>query len=254
MIPAHVKIIACATVIEELRPLLPDGVQVQSLEFGLHLKPDELRRSLQRAIDATSEATETIILGYGLCSHAVIGLHSDSCTLIVPRVDDCIAIFLGSRKAYQREARREPGTYYLTRGWIEAGDTPFKEHKKLASRYGQQRADRMAALTLKNYTRLVYINTCQSDLERDHEYCRQASARFGLRYEEIDGATTLIEKMIHGPWDDEILVIPPGRAIHYQDFALAATDSKNHETSMFPKSESHLPNQEKGMHGVEIIE
>ena len=212
------KIIACATVIEEMLPLLPPQVQTQRLDFGLHLRPEGLRRSLQEAIDVAATTADTIILGYGLCSQAVVGLYSNVCTLVVPRVDDCISIFLGSRVAYQEQASREPGTYYLTKGWIEVGDSPFEEYKKLVERYGEHKADRMIRLTLKNYTRLAFINTGDHDLARYREYARQASDKFGLRYEEIDGATTLIKKMLFGPWDDEIVVVPPGRAIRYQDF------------------------------------
>jgi hypothetical protein len=212
------KVIACPTVIEDLLPILPAGVRTQTLDFGLHLKPAELKRSLQEAIDLSADWAETLILGYGLCSQAVIGLHSAVCTLVVPRVDDCIGIFLGSSSAYRRQVRREPGTYYLTKGWIEAGDTPFEEHKRLIEKYGAARADRMTRLMFRNYTRLAFINTGQRDLERYREYTRDAGAKFGLRYEEIDGAPGLIRKMLYGPWDEEILVVPPGRAIEYRDF------------------------------------
>jgi hypothetical protein len=213
------KVIACATVIEDLLPLLPAEVRTQTLDFGLHLRPAELKRSLQKAITASEDWAETLILGYGLCSQAVIGLRSAACTLVVPRVDDCIAIFLGSCSAYRREVRREPGTYYLTKGWIEAGDTPFEEHSRLVEKYGPARAGRMTRLLFRNYTRLVFINTRQDGLDRYRAYTREQGARFGLRYEEIDGEPTLLHKMLYGPWDEEILVVPPGRTIAYEDFA-----------------------------------
>ena len=63
--------------------------------------------------------------GYGLCSQGVIGVRANDCTLVVPRVDDCIAIFLGSASAYKKQSRTEPGTYYLTKGWIEVGESPL---------------------------------------------------------------------------------------------------------------------------------
>jgi len=56
---------------------------------------------------------------------AVVGLHATTATVVVSRSDDCIAIFLGSCAAYKQQARHEPGTYYLTKGWIEVGDSPF---------------------------------------------------------------------------------------------------------------------------------
>ena len=66
---------ACATVIEEMLPLMPEGMQHQVFDFGLHINPDRLRRALQEAIDAVSGQFDTIILGYGMCSQAIIGIQ-----------------------------------------------------------------------------------------------------------------------------------------------------------------------------------
>ena len=212
------KVIACATVIEEMLPLLPPGVEHQVLDFGLHVNPESLKRALQDAIDASAPQTDTIVLGYGLCSQAVVGLRANGCTLVVPRVDDCIAIFLGSGAAYRQQHHVEPGTYYLTKGWIEAGDGPFAEHDRLVVRYGQEKAAWVTQQMLKNYTRLVLINTGQYELEHYRAYARRTAARFGLRYEEIPGSTTLIRKMVYGPWDDEFVVVPPGQTIRHEHF------------------------------------
>ncbi len=223
--PAHrLKVIACATVVEEMHPLLPADVQVQILDFGLHLRPDHLTRALQEAIDASPDTVDTIILGYGLCSRAVVGLRASYCTLVVPRVDDCIAIFLGSRDAYHRQASQEPGTYYLTKGWIEVGDTPFEECKRMAARYGEERAMRMTRLMLKNYTRLAFINTGQTNIERYRAYARQTSEQFGLRFEELEGSPALVKKLLCGPWDDDFVVAPPGHVITFDDFARSPRD------------------------------
>ncbi|MEW5959712.1 MAG: DUF1638 domain-containing protein, partial [Chloroflexota bacterium] len=195
---ARTKVVACATVIEEMLPLLPSGMQVEVLDFGLHLHPEKLRASLQATIDAAGATADTIILGYGLCSLAVVGLTATDCTLVVPRVDDCIAIFLGSAAAYKQQASREPGTYYLTKGWIEAGDSPFEEYERLVERYGPERAERMIKLTLKNYTRLAFIDAGRYEQDRYREYTQRTAQQFGLRYEEIPGSDALIKKMIYG--------------------------------------------------------
>ncbi len=219
---ARTKVIACATVIEEMQPLMPADMQRQVLDFGLHLRPGELTKALQAAIDQSTDA-DLILLGYGQCSRAVIGLKASHATLVVPRVDDCIAIFLGSRSAYQTQASKEPGTYYLTKGWIEVGDSPFEEYRRLSERYGEQKALRMIRLMLKNYTRLAFINTGAYELERYREYARQTAERFGLRFEEIEGAPSLVHKLLFGPWDDEIIVCPPGQTITYEMFAPPST-------------------------------
>ncbi len=222
---ARRHIIACATVIEEMLPFLPADMPYEVLDFGLHLKPQELKRILQEKIDEASQMAEVIVLGYGLCSMAVVGLRATTATLVVSRSDDCIAIFLGSCAAYKRQASQEPGTYYLTKGWIEVGDSPFSEHEKLVEKYGEAKALRMMRLTLKNYTRLAFINTGDYNLESYRDYARRNSEKFELRYEEIDGSPMLIKKMIAGPWDDEFVVVSPGETITYEMFTRSAHTS-----------------------------
>jgi len=227
MAMSRTKVVACATVIEEMLPMLPDGMTYEILDFGLHLTPEKLRHKLQATIDAASGEADTIILGYGLCSMAVVGLKAGDCTLVVPRVDDCIAIFLGSHAAYKQQASQEPGTYYLTKGWIEVSDTPFEEYDRLVERYGTERADRMIKLMLKNYTRLAFIDTGQYEQERYREYAQRMAERFELRYEEIPGSTALIKKMLFGPWDDDFVIARPGDTISYADFKTTATTMCN---------------------------
>jgi len=219
MDPARTLVMACATVIEELRPLLPPGMAHQVFDFGLHVNPQNLRHTLQAAIEAVDEQYGTILLGYGLCSLAIVGLKARHARLVVPRVDDCIAIFLGSTAAYRRQARSEPGTYYLTKGWIEAGDTPFEEHEALIRKYGRERATRMTQLLLKNYRRLAFIDTGQYEIERYRAYAKTKAEAFGLRFEEIEGSPSLVRKMVSGPWDDEFVVVAPGETVRYTDFA-----------------------------------
>ncbi len=212
-------VVACATVIEEMLPLLPPEVGHKVLDFGLHVNPAKLKEVLQEEIDRASEETETIILGYGLCSNAVLGLRATNCTLVVPRVDDCIAIFLGSRERHREIASQEPGSYYLTKGWIEVGDTPFSEYERTVQRYGKERADRITKIMLAHYTRLVLIDTGQYRMEESREYARSTAERFDLRFEEIKGSAELVRKMIGGPWDtDEFVVVPPGGTIDYGAF------------------------------------
>lgn len=218
------KVLACATVMEEMLPLLPDDMPRQVLDFGLHVNPTSLKAALQEAIDAAAGEADTIILGYGFCSMAVVGLRANGCALVVPHVDDCISIFLGSRDAYASQVKGEPGTYYLTKGWIEVGDTPFSEYDRLVEKYGAARADRLIRLSIKHYTRLALIDTGRSaasgidDMAPYREYTRRLAERWDLRFEEIQGSNVLVRKMLFGPWDDDFVVVPPGETLTYQHF------------------------------------
>jgi hypothetical protein len=212
------KVIACRVVIEEMLPLLSEAVDYETLDLGLHINPDELRKTIQAKIDASNNGKGAILLGYGLCSRAVVGLQSENCALVVPRVDDCISIFLGSREAYLKQMRTEPGTYYLTKGWIEAGDNPFGLYDQTVERYGLGKAEWLIKRMLKNYTRLVFINTGQYEVDYYREYSKRMASRYDLRYEEISGSPTLVDKMVNGPWDKDLVVVPPGQTISYEDF------------------------------------
>lgn len=197
--------------------MMPPGVSCQRLELGLHAYPDKLRAALQTAIDATPPSVETILLGYGLCSRATAGLKSDRHTIIVPRIDDCIGIFLGSAAEYDRQHQNEPGSLYMTKGWLEAG-APFNGHEDLVKRWGREKADMIQARMLKNYTRLVFIRTGGGDQEYYREASREAAKRLNLRFEEITGSGALVRRMVLGPWDGDFVVAPPGREISFLDF------------------------------------
>lgn len=211
-------IIACATVIEEMLPLLPPDMEYRTLDFGLHSDPAKLHYDLQEVIDESKDKADFIVLGYGFCSQGVIGLCAVDCTLILPRVDNCIAIFLGSEAAYIQQCRSEPGTYYLTKNWIEMSNSPFVEYDKILVKSGREHAERVIRLMLKNYKRLALINTGQYELERYRDYVRRAAEQFGLNYEEIEGSTIMLKKMIHGPYDDEFIIVGPGESIRFEHF------------------------------------
>ncbi len=232
---SRTKVIACATVIEEMLPIMPARLAYEVLDFGLHLVPGNLKKSLQQAIDAACSDFDTLLLGYGLCSMAVVGLQARNCTVVIPRMDDCIALFLGSRQAYNVQSKKEPGTYYLTKGWIEVGDTPFDDYERLVNQYGKERADRIMKTMLKHYTRLAYIDTGHSDNQPYIEHAQKTADRFNLRFEKIPGSSALIEKMLFGPWDQDFVVAQPGQTIQYLDFKTDVTVTNN--TNSFPTAD-----------------
>lgn len=211
-------VLACETVIAEMLPLLPEGMDTQVFDFGLHVNPEKLHHIIQEAINQVNGQYETILLGYGLCSQAMIGIQANGCTLILPRVDDCISIFLGSKEKYLAQLENEPGTYYLTKGWIEVGDTPFSEYDRVRESYSLETADRICKLMLANYKRLALINTGQYEMEQYRKYSQQQAEKFNLRYEEIPGSEVLVKKLLFGPWDDSFVIKKPGEVISYEDF------------------------------------
>ena len=134
--------IACRVFEQLLAHHIPADLKdrVTFLDYGLHANPKNLRKTLQAEIDSVTTPS-LIVLGYGLCGNGLKDIQSGIHTLLLPKTEDCIAIFLGSDEAYRREFNAHPGTYYLTGGWLEAGSDPLKEYEKYVEKYGQKNAD-----------------------------------------------------------------------------------------------------------------
>jgi hypothetical protein len=212
------RVIACATVAEELRDLLPEGMPYKILEFGLHLAPERLNTAVQEEIDRTGEDVDTILLGYGMCSRGMLGLQSRRFRLVIPRVDDCIGLFLGSQAEYRRQGRKAPGTFYLTKGWIECGDDPLTEYRKLCAKYGEEKAYRIEKRYIGNYTRLALINTGSHDLEAYRRYAARVADFFDLTLEELPGSVRLLKALLAENWDGDFVVVEPGGTVRFEMF------------------------------------
>ena len=118
----RIKLLGCGVFEPELEALIPRSphqIDFEPLEAGLHESPNELRGRVQAAIDrAASEGFDAVALAYGLCGRGTSGLIARGVTLVIPRVHDCLTLFLGSREEYRRQFREHPGTYYITPGWF----------------------------------------------------------------------------------------------------------------------------------------
>lgn len=213
----EVQIIACETIDDEIRKVNRGRFPCRFLEHGLHRTPEQLRERLQDTILQVKEG-EVILLGYGLCSNGVVGLRSPHKWLIIPRVDDCIALLLGSREAYREHFQRQPGTYYLTRGWIEHGRTPYQQYQEYRHKYDPETAVWICRELLKNYTRVALIDTGAYELEGCRPHAESFAAFFGLQLEVIPGTIQLLHDLIEGRWQRDFLVLEPGQEVTEEMF------------------------------------
>ena len=194
-------------------------------DYGLHRVPKNLRQTIQTAIDSIDQPS-TIFLGYGLCGNGLNNIQAGKHYLLIPRTDDCIAILLGSYQAYKREMSKEPGTYYLSKGWLEAGSNPLQEYIDLEKKYGPEKATWLMEYQYHNYKRLILVALNAQELEYYRpralevaEYC----SRFGMRYEEMIGTDGFFNSLIDiapslDKIGDDYLLIPPGGSLTQSDF------------------------------------
>jgi hypothetical protein len=196
----RIVLLSCQVLRDLLSALLPDGLveEVVYMDYGLHRVPTAMTPTLQEELDEIDEPS-LVVLGYGLCGNGLRGLWAGKHTLLVPRVDDCIALLIGSRSAYLREFEREPGTYWLSKGWLESGSHPLKEYEEYVPRWGADQAMWLMDQQYQHYERLVLVAHSQEDLD-EYRVQAQAVARFcerwGLRYEEMLGSDAYLRRLV----------------------------------------------------------
>ena len=222
-----VVVIACQIMQSMFEGLLPDELaqDVTYMDYGLHRHPQSMTWTLQDAIDSV-QTPSLIVLGYGLCGNGLNGIKAGSHTLLIPRTDDCIAILLGSRRAYLREFEATPGTYYLSKGWLESGSHPLKEYHEYREKYGEEDAAWVMDQQYQHYERLVLVAHKAQDLEAYRpqalevaRYCEQ----WGMRYEEILGSDAFVRRLVEVATSldragDDFVVIPPGGEVRQEQF------------------------------------
>ncbi|MCX6372918.1 MAG: DUF1638 domain-containing protein [Actinobacteria bacterium] len=211
------KIISCEVLRNEVERVNP-GYEVEFFEGALHDYPDRLRAAVQERIDATPGERD-ILLCCGRCSNGTAGLQAGPHRLTLPAVDDCISLLLGSKQRYLEEHAGQPGTYYYTRGWIDFLDDPYKEYLKILPKYGEEKAARVARLIMEHYTRLAVIDTPGvGGLDEKRDYLATVSAFYDLPLEHLRGSLRFLEKLMHGPHDEEFLIVEPGDVLEESRF------------------------------------
>ena len=232
--PVPVVVIACRILEDFFARLWPSGAagEVTFMDYGLHRVPSRMTGTLQEMIDAI-ERPSLVVLGYGLCGNGLNGIRSGRHTLLVPRVDDCIALLLGSHRAYIREFETVPGTYYLSKGWLESGSHPLKEYEEYVPKYGPQQAMWIMDQQYQHYQRLVLVAHSPEDLDTYRPQAQQVAdfcARWGMRYEEMLGSDGYVRRLIDlvvaarqepaalNAVGSDFLVVPPGGSIRQEQF------------------------------------
>lgn len=163
---------------------------------------------------------DAILLGYGLCSNAVIGLSASRHKLVIPRAHDCITMFLGSKENYAKYFSSLSGCYWYTDGWIENACMPCEEQYLLEMdsfrRKGydedtaQYLSDEMNGL--KNYKNAAYIQMPSKNAKSEEylEFTKTAAAFYHWNFHLLEGNMDLMKRFINGEWNEEdFLVLEP---------------------------------------------
>lgn len=222
-----IVVIACQVFQDLLNRFLPSDLNgnVTFMDYGLHRTPSKLARALQESIDQI-EQPSLIVLGYGLCGNGLKDIKAGKHMLLVPRADDCIAIFLGSYAAYRKEFDAVPGTYYLSKGWLESGSNPLSEYQEYEKRLGPEKAMWVMDQQYQHYKRLVFVAHSEEDLAIYRPKAQEVARfceRWGMQYEEIRGSDLFVRQLVEITYapekvNEDFVLIRPGGELKQADF------------------------------------
>jgi hypothetical protein len=219
-----IKIIACEVMKDEISSIEPPpDVDFEFVPMGYHLYPKKLGRQLQEIIDR-SIGYSRVILAFGLCGGAAKGLKAANCPLTIPRIHDCVSIFLSSDESYIYEAQKEMGIFYLTTGWMISERSILSDHERVIKKYGQEKACSVLKRMYDGYKKVLFIKTgCPFENEALSE-SKQIADLLCVKHEIIQRKSPFFEQILKGPWDDQNFInINPSESIAEEDFSIHAS-------------------------------
>lgn len=264
-------VIACAVLAVDMKHSATElglDVEYMFLEAGLHSNPKLLNKKLQTAINEITATgiCDRIIIGYGVCGYGTIGIQSGNVPLILPKVHDCIALFLGGDAAYKSEFKKYPGTYYFSAGWCEEKTEPMSQRSQITyfgdqklkysdvvNKYGEKAANQTFKFLnswQKNYQRAVFIETGAKVAPHYVDLAKKTAEEFHWRFDKIQGSQSLIKKILTlDQSTPEILYVPPDHVIAFD--AIHATLSANPILQSHQKIDANLIEIRNGNKAIE---
>lgn len=222
---------ALARTIYALSAQTEHTVSIQLYKQGLHNHPRNLRAILQEQIDAVpADDADAILMVYGMCGGATLGLRARDVPLVLPRAHDCITLYLGSNARYQEEFESNPGTYWYSVDYMERQDANNRialgatgiaeledQYESYVTKFGKEMADMLIEEMRKwaqHYTRAAFIDTGLGDGARFEQMAIDQAEREGWVYERMQGNNRMLRMLVNGEWpEDEFLIVPPGHMI-----------------------------------------
>jgi hypothetical protein len=216
-------IIACETLKDELNLVMKDcgrALPVRWIDSGSHISPEKMRLAVQEAIDALPAAYTTVLLLFGFCGNAMLGISAGNRMLVLPRVTDCIPLFLGSRA--ERESYGT-GTYFFTGGLFNSRGGIIAQAENVCARYGKKRGLSVMRKMLAAYRAFALIDTGAFDTAEVYGRLKDFAQLFDIPLNLIPGNLRLINALVSGEWPpEEFLLVKPGGSITFEDSLNAA--------------------------------
>ena len=174
-----------------------------------HRDPEEMREHVISALEGLDPEVETVLVSMGFCGGSWDKVKVP-CRVVIPRVDDCIALLLQTTDEPVSNLKKQDHLYVKDKD-------PFKENFKsifdhLTRDIDEETKKRYHEDWMRYYREIDIIETEINDSRRP-EYAAVVKADADWLQAEmayIPGGTLLLEKLISGNWDGQFMVFEPG--------------------------------------------
>ena len=205
--------IACKTLRTEIEHVVAThGVTrpIVWMESKLHNVTKQLASALQEALDSVQDV-DRVIFGFGNCGNTVQGLITGDFELIIPRLDDCVSLVFGSQK--RREAYgQQYHALFFTDGWMDEGHNIIDEYNHMLEEYDEETAEEVFGMLYEHYETMAFLDTGLYDVGAVMDRTRFISEMCGLAQVREPGTLSYVERLVLGPWDEELFVRVPPRS------------------------------------------
>ena len=208
---AKIAVIACNTLKHEILHIAQEegiALDIVWLESQLHNVPKQMVPALQEALDAVEDA-DIVLFGYGNCGNTVPGLKTGDFELIIPRLDDCISMLIGSqskRQAYSAEY----SSLFQTMGWMDTGHNIIEEYEKMVESHGEEMAKFVYDSMYAHYKYMTFLDTGLYSVPELMETLEPMCEMLGLEQRTIPATLEWVKMLICGPWpEDHFVHVPP---------------------------------------------
>lgn len=213
-------IVACSSMllhVSAAQERMGTDFEVIELDRNLHMEPLKMRERILETLKVLPGNYTTILVAMGYCGGSWNNVPV-SRRLVIPKVDDCITMLLHTDDTPHNNLKRVGHMYFRD---CDTGAYSIEAMKeKICHDYGMEFGTSIFGSWFASYTNADIIDTGAYDCYSE-EYVMEAQKNADLircTLDYVAGSNLILEKLVSGRWDEQVLVLNAGQEVSEQEF------------------------------------